>query len=390
MRKPLILTVILCLLCLTAMAGAATETDLGLAPSLSLRDAGLTLGIHSVRYPQVEGLENSDLEEKINSLIQQRGRIAEYSARLPLVMSGAMPLTVDWSGMERGEILSLTLHAEGPLTTTRREERYSAVNVDLRTGEKITLQDLFTPGTDPEAALSQRLAEIGGTLSAHLLSGALQPLPEVFSLSATGVTLYYPAEQFRFLNDRAGVLHLSWAELPELDLSAGSPALRMGAEEMLTLTHRSRELLAEAVQGGALPDVPAAIGEDLAALAERWGLETDPDFYRDGRYVRLTGGCFRGVLLMTDRLREKDLTGSLVQGVRLDRGCLYGLRVGETRLEDWRACLGEPDASVDMDWANAEEMRLTAGTSDYYLFGRYRLRLHADGDGILRTIMLLP
>jgi hypothetical protein len=77
-----------------------------------------------------------------------------------------------------------------------------------------------------------------------------------------------------------------------------------------------------------------------------------------------------------------------VQGIRADRLNFYGLCTGVTAIEDWRAALGEPDNTLTVDENRAESWRIVPGTSDYYTFGDYRLRLHADESGVLRSVFL--
>ena len=57
-------------------------------------------------------------------------------------------------------------------------------------------------------------------------------------------------------------------------------------------------------------------------------------------------------------------------------------------MEAWRKVLGEPDHTVTLTADQADAMRLPEGTSDYYLCGEHRLRLHADTEGVLRTVMV--
>ena len=66
---------------------------------------------------------------------------------------------------------------------------------------------------------------------------------------------------------------------------------------------------------------------------------------------------------------------------------IYG--AGYTTMDAWRTVLGEPDATVVTDAASADSWRIVPGTSDYYLLDGFRLRLHADEDGILRSVFLM-
>lgn len=79
---------------------------------------------------------------------------------------------------------------------------------------------------------------------------------------------------------------------------------------------------------------------------------------------------------------------SVVQGIRTDRANFYGLCTDVTTQAEWRAVLGEPDASVDINEDDAYSYYLDVGTSDYYNIGEHQLRLHADANGILQSIFV--
>lgn len=103
---------------------------------------------------------------------------------------------------------------------------------------------------------------------------------------------------------------------------------------------------------------------------------------------QLEDGRYRQTWLLTDRLSD-GWENSMVQGLRSDRMALGGLCTGQTQRSSWLSKLGAPDASVELDAERAELQRVVPGTSDYYTYGGVQLRLHADEDGILRSIFLL-
>ena len=98
-------------------------------------------------------------------------------------------------------------------------------------------------------------------------------------------------------------------------------------------------------------------------------------------------GAFRGTYLLTDALTD-GWENSVVQGIRADRANFYGLCIGSTTQAEWRAVLGEPDASVALNEDDAYAYNLETGTSDYYNYGGHQLRLHADAEGVLRNIFI--
>jgi hypothetical protein len=72
----------------------------------------------------------------------------------------------------------------------------------------------------------------------------------------------------------------------------------------------------------------------------------------------------------------------------MDRGCAWGLCIGETRQEAWREILGEPEHTVTLTEEMAEERRREAGMCDYYRFGEHQLQLYTDAEGTLLSITL--
>jgi hypothetical protein len=157
---------------------------------------------------------------------------------------------------------------------------------------------------------------------------------------------------------------------------------------MAALTADSAEGIRAMTESGKLPDIPVKIGDSVSEWTERAHLLNDPEEYTGGRMFALEGAAFRDVYLLSDAVSD-DWDRSLVQGIRADRGCFWGLCIGETRAEEWHALLGEPDHSAVLDEEDAEGARTVPGTCDYYLFGEYRLQLQADTDGFLASITLM-
>ena len=63
----------------------------------------------------------------------------------------------------------------------------------------------------------------------------------------------------------------------------------------------------------------------------------------------LEGAAFRNVLILSDAI-SAGWDDSHVQGIRVERGCVWGLCVGETEQSAWRQTLGEPDDTRGMCW----------------------------------------
>lgn len=369
---------------MTAAGCCLAETD------LRVEDRGLDLSDEiSIHYPAITGTEDAALEEQINEQIQQDNRIREYLARAAQLISGGS-LKTEWTGGITGEdLFSCTVSAGGALETTRTTHAQTGSNIDLQDGHEITLQELFTDETEARETIESYLEEeVAPDMSAHLQNSEVTPMPEVFVIEPVGLRLLYPVEKLSTLNDRAGEIRIGWYRIRNvLDLSEGSILNRLGAEEMITLSPESAEKLKGAAAEGRLPGIPAAMGERMQELTDRYHLLTDPDGYEGGRMFALEGGNFRKIYLLTDDL-SRDWENSTVQGIRMDEGCAWGLCVGETKREAWLDTMGEPDSAAEISDEKAEANRIVPGRCDYYSCGEYRLQLYSDEDGTLVSIVL--
>ena len=342
----------------------------------------------SVRYPQLTGISDGELQTQVNALIREKCRVDAYLTRLPGLLSGGK-LKAEWRGGIMGDVFSCALSAEGAVENTRPTYVWTAVTVDLRDGQEITFDQLFT---DTEAA-KERIArfleeEVAPELSAHLLNSELNPLPELFFLEPSGLTLLYPVSQLSTLSDRAGDIRIGWNVLRDvLDLGEDSIAGRIGVQEMIALSGESAEQLRAAAADGGLTGIPMKLGDSVQELTDLYHLLNDPDGYEGGRLFSLEGGCFRGIFLLTDDL-TRGWENSRVDGIRMDRGCLWGLCPGETTRPEWLDMLGEPDSSTEVSSERAEANRLVPGICDYYRCGDNLLKLYSDDDGILFSVIL--
>jgi hypothetical protein len=191
------------------------------------------------------------------------------------------------------------------------------------------------------------------------------------------------------LSGNAGQIRFFWYELQDiLDTRPGSLADRLGIVSGYSLDKTSADEIRKCVEAGAFPSVPAAVGDALKPLVEKHPLLHDPDNIEGARIFALEGASMQDIFLLTDDLFVNSYENSIIEGIRADTMCLYGLCTGKTLQEEWRSTLGNPDASVILDSDAAELLRLDAGISDYYSFGHHTLRLHADENHILRSIII--
>ena len=362
--------------------------SISLAESPAVQDMSLELMGNSVHYPQLTGLADASVQTTVNAAIMEKGRINDRLSRMAALLSSPVKLNVSYAYALAGDVFSCAILADGAVETSRATQVWATVNVDLRTGEEITFADLFIDADAATAFIESYLDEqVAPELSAHLAAGSLTPIPAEFTISPTGLTLYYDIDDFRTLSDKAGTVTILWTELREhLRLGGTINALMaIGASEHLSL--RSREVISAGLANGSFVGIPAALGQSMQELIDRYALLTDPDIYEGGRMIALEDGAFRGVWILTDALTE-EFGHSVVQGIRADRLNFYGLCTGDTTIDIWRTVLGEPDTTLTVDEERADSWRIVPGTSDYYTYGDCRLRLHADENGVLRSVFL--
>ena len=360
------------------------------AEEITLAEKSLELGNSEIRYPEIAGMADEALQQQINEQIRADLGVDGYLQRITLLISEEnLGVQAEWDGAVTGDVFSTVLSAEGALDNSRSTHRWSWSNIDLRDGHEIAFGELFADEDSARAALEEYLDwEVAPELSAHLGNSELTPLPDGFRLEKAGLTLLYPVTSLSTLKDRAGDIRIGWNEIRDvLDLEEDSVPARIGAADMITLTEGSADRIREMTESGQLTDIPVHVGDGLRELTDRYHLLTDPDVYEGGRMFALEGGCFRDVYLLTDHVNEQ-WDDSVVQGIRMDRGCAWGLCVGQTSREEWREILGEPEYTAALDADKAEAWRREPGECDYYRFGEYQLQLYSDAEGTLVSITL--
>ena len=356
----------------------------------ALEEKALELAGSSLRFPAVTGMEDAALEESVNGRIREDLHVDEYLQRMnALISDEGRSISVNWNGQLSGNVFSGLLEAEGAVKSLRAGHVWTWSSVDLLDGHEIGLDELFTDPAAAREALEAYLEEnVAPELSPHLGNSALTPLPEGFRIERTGLTLLYGADQLSTLSDRAGAVKIGWNEIRAYaDWSEDGIPARIGAAEMANLTEESAERIRRTAESGQLPDIPVKIGDSVKEWTDRTHLLNDPEEYAGGRMFAPEGACFRDVYILSDAV-SRSWDESRVQGIRMDRGCVWGLCIGETEASAWHSLLGEPDSEAVFSGEDAERFRTVPGTCDYYEFGDYRLQLQTDADGILVSITL--
>ena len=96
---------------------------------------------------------------------------------------------------------------------------------------------------------------------------------------------------------------------------------------------------------------------------------------------------FRDIYLISDDM-QAGYDHSVLRGIQLRRGSLYGLKVGTSLRTEWQASLGRPAEIIPLTESMAYDYQLAAGDCDVYRFGEHELRLYADETGVLICIQL--
>ena len=373
LRKTIMMILTLMLFLFPAQA---EETAL---QEITIQEVVTQLGENSVRYPQLNGMADEVLQQKINDDIVLSSGVSNHMITL-LTLTGQQTLTVDYDAWLSDEIFSVVISAKGKLPQKRDGHSYTALTYDLATGERVTLDALFA---DVDAAVAYMeeiaLATLSEELNGYLEYSDVTPLPvDSFTLNDDGITFWYPAEQFSLASGYSGACQFWYSELDGLWLDTSD-------EE---LSDVERKALIEALAAeGRIPHVPVSLGDNMQAIADEYRLLRTPDEFPGGRYFIMEDPAFRSILLISDSI-QWDYADSVLEGIQLRRGELCGLVIGQTARDSWQQLLGEPASVIAMTENMAYDYGLYEGVCDVYHFGENELRLYADAENTLRTIQL--
>ena len=179
--------------------------------------------------------------------------------------------------------------------------------------------------------MEDQLADYSDDLSIYLEYANVTPLPvDSFSFDDSGITFYYPYQQFALLSEYSGAVQFQYGELQSflIQQSGSIPSLLDVVMPQYSDAQIKEEIEAIAEQG-TLPAVPAKLNDSLTDLIEAYRLVRTPDQYPGGRYFQLETPQFRQVLLMSDALTS-GWEASVVEGILSTRMNLYGIQTGVT------------------------------------------------------------
>jgi len=362
----------ICLMALMLLWSATAAAE-----EITVEEIRTQIGSNYVSYPQLSGMADASLQQKINDDIVLSSGVANHMVTLATLSGSPWKLTVDYRVcLLDDRVFSAVISAMGKLPGQRDGHAYTALTYDLTTGERLTLADIFT-NPDAAAAQMEAIAEksLAEELNGYMEYADIVPLPaDSFTLDGDSITFWYPFDQFSLLSGYSGACQFWYEELEGL-----------WAEERLPMTDDEiRASVAQTVADGRLPKVPAAMGESMQKVTEAYRLLRTPDEFPGGRYFVLEDPAFRQVLVISGMLEEN----AVVEGLQLKRGGLCGFVIGKTSQERWRQVLGQPEETIDMTENMAYDYNLPMGQYDVYHYGGNELRLYADLSGVLCAVQL--
>ncbi len=360
-------------------------------PSVTIDDIQIDFGDNYVHYPQLSGMENLAIQTAINNAIVEEANIAQRLTTLSTLQPGGTGLQVSYTVYQQGMLLSVVIDANGVMANLRKGQEYTALSFDLRTGNRITLLDIFINPDEALAWMEQQISDsLEDELSNYLMYAELTPLPiDNFYFDQNGITFYYPNKQFSLLSGYSGAVQFQYGELqPLLITEADAVPARLDALLPQQSDADIKAAIEAIVSKGTLPYLPVHLGDSIPELIDNFRLPNTPDQFPGGRYFQFEDAAFRQVLILSDALTA-DYDASTVEGILARRMNLYGIQTGVTTQSQWRKILGEnPDPVVDYDSAIAPDYGLPVGTADYYSIGDKQLMLYADENGVLYAIQL--
>ncbi len=358
------------------------------ADTPSVKEVSTVAGENHVVYPQLEGLADAAIQQAINDDIVLRADIPAHLITLSTLREGGWGLKVEAVSFLKNNLFSVTLSAKGEMPNQREGQAYTALCYDLTTGKRVSLPELLTSPEEAIAWMEEKAVDtLSEELSGYLANSDITPLPmENFALDEDGITFYYPASQFSLHSGYSGACQFYYEEIADfLDFDGILANLELPPTDLSDA--QIQQKIEGTLKTGRLPQIPVAIGQEMTDVVAKYRLLREPDQYPGGKYYQLEAPPFRQVLVLSDAL-TKGYENSKVLGLQSTRCDLFGIKAGETTQGRWREILGRPDDTLVFTEGLAYDYGIPVGESDFYTFGEYQLRLHADENGVLHSVRL--
>ena len=360
----------------------------------------------SVCYPVLIATENpaaQAMAAKINGTIQENAHIPAYLQLLPAIQEGGTGLFMDydmscpytWADETDEKLVcspyvSILFSARGKMLTGRPSQVYYPMTLNIKTGEPVAFEELFTDPDGAKAFIEAYLEEEAEPiLSTYLENNQLFPVPyDRFFLDGCGnLILCYENSQLSFLSGDSGAVAFRYSELWDwLDTSPeGIPmAVLTSPEQYAERPAPIAEQMDEFCMG-AHPlygfGMEGELGMSVEVLTDLYPQAADSEYYPDGACFEVETAVLRGTLILTDEAEER------VTGILSNRADYFGIFTGKTALKDAEALMErEPSARLSVDETFAEMYRVCPGTMDVYSMDGYLFTLYADVNGVVQYI----
>lgn len=287
---------------------------------------------------------------------------------------GAMMIPGGVSFFEEGPYMTAVARIENLDVT-----EWAGLVYDTQAGAFVAWDDLFTDG-DAAAAKLEAIAEASSYANAYAEHNRISPMPrDNFAVFDGQLTVYYPSQQLSHVSGQAGAFSFYAYELDGL-LKEGVPLFKGDPA-------KAREVLSHALSEGALPGSLSAVklGGAMREAAETLGLVDVPDLTYDFAVYRFEDPKMRGVSLLSGTDEEHAET-AVIRGIYAKRMDFSGLITGFTTRQACVQALGEPDAAMAVETADAYS-RLPVGETLLYRGEGRAMEFHFT-DGVLHSVTL--
>lgn len=332
-----------------------------------------------LQYPKLKGLENTDVEQKINDAIKQAANVDNFIAigkhehgSGTKISSEACILTSE--GVPY--IFSALISVEGRLISGMRGHEYIPLMFFLETGEPVETNDIFN--SCAQEKIDEWLDDELDNMSFYDISEAF-PVPINRSvLTKTGITISYPQNSFKFLSDRSAAFSFYYYELEDmLNLSDGSLLSKLDVFNL-----DNSELDKENLSKGELPNVPNILGKPVQEVLENYKELTDPErFVSAERYV-LEAPEFRSIYPIVN---DGD---TAVSGILAKRIAIAGCVIDISKKQDIIKSFGEPIAVLPLEGVAAEQYFVPEGEGLMYNFNGFSVMITIDKQDVFTALLI--
>lgn len=320
----------------------------------------------------------SDAQLAIWMKIEERfkqGEVVKAMGRGHLMQTGTL-----W---QDGKTASMGLLWQGEQADGREGCMGAGLTVDLETGGEILLGDLFTDSAAAVAAMEEIIADdVLDSMSDYMEYTDLLPMPtDNYSLSETGLTVYWPEDRYRYFDGTSGSVTFYWHELADY-IAQGSPVYALAHPDV----PYNRGPVEEASMASGLGTChDLKLGEPLWHIAA-WYPLADPDYTTDALVFPLERE--RGYAVEIPKYAETQEDETPVSALRASNISIGGLlTTGKTTEAEIIALLGEPEREIVYDEDAAWDALLEPGKSLIYRLASI-VQLHLDENGVLSCVIL--